>query len=160
MIDEGYTKASIANTVRQFIWSAYKDYLRQNGDSLVVYSPASYFNWYDIQSKTMHLKFDTGFGFNRKHFHASDALVTCIKWDYDSSYDSVASEQKEFPLQLFEINKQRQVVKYIDKENIVIKNPLQVHHNISFVKILLMLLLVLLIMEVPQNRIGISIFNR
>ena len=74
MIDEGYTKASIANTVRQFIWSAYKDYLRQNGDSLVVYSPASYFNWYDIQSKTMHLKFDTGFGFNRKHFHASDAL--------------------------------------------------------------------------------------
>lgn len=121
MIDEGYTKASIANTVRQFIWSAYKDYLRQNGDSLVVYSPASYFNWYDIQSKTKHLKFDTGFGFNRKHFHASDALVTCIKWDYDSSYDSVASEQKEFPLQLFEINKQRQVVKYIDKENIVIK---------------------------------------
>lgn len=121
MVKEGYNKSSIANTVRQFIWSAYKDYLRQDGDCLIVYSPASYFNWYNIQSKTKHLKFDKGFGFNRKHFHASNALVTCIKWDFDSKYDSLTDEQLEFPLELFEINNQSQVIKYVEKENIIIK---------------------------------------
>lgn len=121
MTSVGFPKAAIANTVRQFIWSAYTDYLRQNGDCLIVYSPASYFNWYRIQDKTTHLKFNKGYGFNRKHFHASNALVTCIKWDYDSSYDSVANEQKEFPLSLFEINKFGQVITYTEKENIVVK---------------------------------------
>lgn len=117
----GYHNASIVNTVRQFIWSAYQDYLRQDGDFLIVYSPASYFNWYNIQSKTTHLKFDKGYGFNRKHFHASNALVTCAKWNYDSRYDSLKEEQLDFRFELYEINKQRQVVRYIDKEELIVK---------------------------------------
>lgn len=121
MVKQGYPKSSIVNTVRQFIWSGYTDYLRQDGDCLIVYSPASYFNWYGIQNRTPHLKFDKGFGFNRKHFHASNALVTCIKWNYMSSYDSMKNEQKEFPLELYEINSQKQVIRYLDKENITVK---------------------------------------
>ena len=121
MVKQGYPKSSIVNTVRQFIWSGYTDYLRQDRDCLIVYSPASYFNWYGIQNRTPHLKFDKGFGFNRKHFHASNALVTCIKWNYMSSYDSMKNEQKEFPLELYEINSQKQVIRYLDKENITVK---------------------------------------
>ncbi len=121
MTQAGYSKASIANTVRQFIWSAYSDYLRQDGDCLIVYSPASYFNWYAIQDKTPHLKYDKGFGFNRKHFHADSALVTCIKWDFVSSFDGVANERKEFPLDLYEINKFGQVIRFPELETIVVK---------------------------------------
>lgn len=121
MIEEGYSNDSIVNTVRQFIWSSYSDYLRQDGDSLIVFSPASYFNWYKIQDKTMHLKFDRGFGFNRKHFHASNALVTCIKWDFDSTYDSMRTQQLDFPLELFEINSMKQLISFTEKETLTVK---------------------------------------
>lgn len=129
MKNEGYSKDDIVNTVRQFIWSAYTDYLRQDGDSLIVYSPISYFQWYKIQDKTPHLKFCRGFGFNRKHFHASQALVSCIKWDYDVSFDNNKSERKEFPLELFDINKFNQLEKVVNKDNIVIK---KVYSNPSY----------------------------
>lgn len=121
MRDVGYSVDEVANTVRQFIWSAYTDYMRQNGDSLIVYSPISYFQWYKIQDKTPHLKFIKGFGFNREHFHASKALVSCIKWDYDSDYDNNKNERKEFPLELFEINKFHQLETVVNMENIIIK---------------------------------------
>lgn len=120
MKNEGYSLDDIANTVRQFIWSAYSDYLRQDGDSLIVYSPISYFQWYKIQDKTSHLKFDKGFGFNRKHFHASAALVSCIKWNYVSNYDSIKDEQKIFSLDLYDINKFDQIETVVNKDKIII----------------------------------------
>lgn len=116
----GYSSDQTANTVRQFIWSAYEDYLRQNGDSLIVYSPVSYFNWYNLQSKMPHLRFEKGFGFNRKHFHASNALISCVKWVFDKEFDERKTERKYFPLELYEINKFNQLEKYIPKENIEI----------------------------------------
>lgn len=67
-----------------------------------------------------HLKFVKGFGFNRKHFHASNALISCIQWVYDKKFDDNKQERKKFPLELFEINKFNQLERYIAKENIII----------------------------------------
>lgn len=121
MKEIGYSVDAVANVVRQFIWSAYTDYLRQDGDSLIVYSPISYFQWYRIQDKTPHLKYIKGYGFNRKHFHASQALVSCVRWDYDSDFDNIKTERKEFPLDLFEINKFNQLENVVNMETITIK---------------------------------------
>lgn len=125
----GYSLDATANTVRQFIWSAYEDYLRQNGDFLIVYSPINYFQWYKIQDKTPHLKFEKGFGFNRKHFHASEALVSCIMWSFDKSYNNQEHELTKFPLELFEINKFNQLEQIVNKETIVIN---KVYSNPNF----------------------------
>lgn len=59
-----------------FIWSGLKYYLRQDTDSYVVFSPVKYF-------KSIHLvkkQIIKGFAFNRKHFHASESVISCVLW--------------------------------------------------------------------------------
>ena len=59
-----------------FIWSGFKYYMRQNTDSYIVFSPVKYF-------KSIHLvkkKMLAGFAFNRKYFHASDSVISCVLW--------------------------------------------------------------------------------
>ena len=121
MKENNISGSAAANVVRQFIWSSYSDYLRQNGDSLIVYSPVSYFKGYHIQEYMPHLKFDTGFGFNRKFFAPSKGLISCIKWDYDSSFDSIKNEEKSLEIELYNINSNRQVEKEINCETLSIK---------------------------------------
>lgn len=59
-----------------FIWSGFQYYLRQTTDSYIVFSPVKYFKSIGLCNK----KFVEGFAFNRKHFHASDSVVSCILW--------------------------------------------------------------------------------
>ena len=81
-------KNSNISTVRdfanRFIWSAYKYYLRQDGDSYVVFSPVKYFKSLGILQQAKK-KFIKGYLFNRKHFHATSASISCILWSYENS---------------------------------------------------------------------------
>ena len=64
-----------------FIWSAFKDYLRQPTDSYVVFSPVKYWKAHHIINK----KFLNGFAFNRQHFHApTAALIMCALWSNEN----------------------------------------------------------------------------
>lgn len=71
---KGARSNDIANL---FIWSAFKYYLRQSSDSYVVFSPIKYWKTDHVLDK----KFSRGVIFNRKHFHATDAAISCILWE-------------------------------------------------------------------------------
>lgn len=60
----------------QFIWSAFKYYLRQVTDSYVLFSPIKYWKSLGLASKM----FGGGFLFNRHHFHATASAIACIWW--------------------------------------------------------------------------------
>lgn len=61
-----------------FIWSAFKYYLRQPTDSYIVYSPVKYWKIQHLVNK----KFNSGFAFNRRHFHTDiDACIMCAYWE-------------------------------------------------------------------------------
>lgn len=63
-----------------FIWSAFKYYLRQPTDSYIVYSPVKYYKNAHLINK----KFIKGFAFNRKHFHATPSVISCILWSNEN----------------------------------------------------------------------------
>lgn len=71
---KGTRSNDIANL---FIWSAFKYYLRQDSDSYIIFSPIKYWKTDHILNK----KFSKGFIFNRKHFHATEAAISCILWE-------------------------------------------------------------------------------
>ncbi|MCL2743011.1 MAG: hypothetical protein FWE67_04090 [Planctomycetaceae bacterium] len=78
-----------------FIWSAFKYYLRQPKDSYILFSPVKYFKNLALVNKT----FRGGYAFNRKHFHASPATISCIWWQ------NKEKEQETFVLKAFDIAK-------------------------------------------------------
>jgi len=60
-----------------FIWSSFEHYLRQDTDSLIVFSPVKYWKSQGLVKK----KFMGGYAFNRKAFHAStEACIMCAYW--------------------------------------------------------------------------------
>lgn len=76
---QGAVKNDMANL---FIWSAFKYYLRQPTDSLVVYSPIKYWKSQNLINK----EFGGGFAFNRKAFHApTAAMISCILWSNEDT---------------------------------------------------------------------------
>ena len=77
----------------QFIWSAFKYYLRQPDDAYIVYSPIKYWKQYDFCDKTP----DSAFLFNRQHFHATASSISCILW-----YNRV-SHVKSITAQVYDI---------------------------------------------------------
>lgn len=88
------------STVREmsnrFIWRAFKYYLRQPTDSYIVFSPVKYFKSLGIINK----RFIKGFAFNRKYFHASPSVISCVFW---SNEDDVENVQK-WSLESYDIN--------------------------------------------------------
>lgn len=76
---KGVATNELAN---QFIWSAFKYYLRQNTDSYIVFSPIKYWKQYNFINKNA----KAGFLFNRKHFHATASGITCIYWENTNSH--------------------------------------------------------------------------
>ena len=60
----------------QFIWSGFNYYLRQPTDSYILFSPIKYWKSLGLACK----KFEQGYLFNRKHFHASASALACILW--------------------------------------------------------------------------------
>lgn len=73
-LNEG--KASAREISNLFIWSGFKYYLRQETDSYILFSPIKYWKNVGLANNT----FIDGFAFNRKHFHATDSVITCILW--------------------------------------------------------------------------------
>jgi hypothetical protein len=69
----GTASNDIAN---QFIWSAFKYYLRQPTDSYIVFSPVKYFKSIGLVNKS----FKEGYLLNRKHFHATPSSISLIWW--------------------------------------------------------------------------------
>ena len=60
----------------QFIWSAFKYYLKQIADSYILFSPIKYWKSLGLADK----EFGKGFLFNRHHFHATPSSIACIWW--------------------------------------------------------------------------------
>ena len=60
-----------------FIWSAFKFFLRQPTDSMIVFSPVKYWKAQHLINK----KFIAGFAFNRRYFHTNiDACIMVALW--------------------------------------------------------------------------------
>ena len=60
----------------QFIWSAFRYYLRQDTDSYILFSPIKYWKALGLANK----KFAKGYLFDRKYFHATSSAIACIYW--------------------------------------------------------------------------------
>lgn len=83
---KGVATNEIAN---QFIWSAFKYYLRNKEDSYIVFSPIKYWKQYELFDATA----QKAFAFNRKHFHASMSTVLCVLWENEaSSFEDITAE--------------------------------------------------------------------
>lgn len=83
---KGVATNEIAN---QFIWSAFKYYLRNKEDSYIVFSPIKYWKQYELFNATA----QKAFAFNRKHFHASMSTVLCVLWGNEaSSLENITAE--------------------------------------------------------------------
>jgi hypothetical protein len=67
-----------------FIWSGFNYYMRQDTDSYIVFSPVKYFKSIHLVKKTML----DGFAFNRKYFHASDSVISCVLWTNEDDIDN------------------------------------------------------------------------
>lgn len=79
MQKDGLKGALLNELTNRFIWSGFHYYLRQKTDSFVVFSPVKYFKQYDY----VNAEFAKGYLFNRKHFHATPAGISCILWHND-----------------------------------------------------------------------------
>lgn len=101
-LNEG--KASAREISNLFIWSAFAYYLRHPTDSYIVFSPVKYFKNVGLAQK----RFEKGFLFNIRHFHATDSSISCILW---SNIDDKVTEQ--FLLSAYDINKETDCVEYI-----------------------------------------------
>lgn len=97
-----------------FIWSAFHYYLKGKYDAYIVYSPIKY--W-----KTIHLfdkKFNKGFIFNRKYFHANGSAISCIEWlNQDESQSELQLEAIDIKNGLLEHVKKIKVYKTFSKIN-------------------------------------------
>ena len=84
-----------------FIWSAFHHYLRQDTDSLIVYSPIKYWK----NATWLNKKFLGGYIYNRKHFHTNtDVAISCILWSNENK------DEKEITLSAYDIDKAGQLV--------------------------------------------------
>lgn len=78
----------------QFIWSAWKYYLKKPEDHYILFSPVKYWKSLGLSNK----KFIDGFLFNRKYFHASESAISCILWK------NLEENIEELNLKAFDIN--------------------------------------------------------
>lgn len=87
---KGVATNELAN---QFIWSAFKYYLRQITDSYIVFAPIKYWKQYDFINKSA----KAGLLFNRKYFHATSSGIACIYWE------NIESVEKEIQVNGYDI---------------------------------------------------------
>lgn len=72
-----------------FIWSGFEYYIRQDFDAYIVFSPVKYFKNVGL----VHKRFVKGFAFNRKHFHATESVISCCLWTAeDCDVDEISIE--------------------------------------------------------------------
>ncbi|WP_341491274.1 hypothetical protein [Mesomycoplasma ovipneumoniae] len=107
--EESKLKGSEFNELANyFIWSAFKYYIRQIGDALIVFSPVKYFKWQNLVKR----KIGGGFGFNRKHFHAGQDFVSCIWWKFEKE------EFNQIEVKVFDIDTITDELIFINKVKI------------------------------------------
>jgi len=78
----------------QFIWSAWKYYLKKENDCYILFSPVKYWKSIGLVNK----KFIEGYLFNREHFHAGASAISCICWQ------NIDEESEKILLQAFDID--------------------------------------------------------
>lgn len=99
--DESIKGSAYNDLGNLFIWSAFKYYLRQPTDSLIVYSPVKYWKAQNLINK----KFIKGFAFNRRHFHTNiEACIMCALWSNEDANIS------EFKIEAYNISKDEALV--------------------------------------------------
>lgn len=96
----GSVQASTRELSNLFIWSAKRFYLRQPTDSYVVFSPVKYFKNVNLLS----LHCEKAFAFNRKYFHATDSVISCVLWS------NIEDLTDTWNLPLFDIDKDGNLV--------------------------------------------------
>lgn len=96
-VEEGTNQSAHRELSNLFIWSAFKYYLREDTDSYIVFSPIKYFKY----NKIPNTKFKKGFIFNRKHFHASPASISCIYWS------NMQGKSNVITLEIYDINENK-----------------------------------------------------
>lgn len=79
-IKAGTNQANHNDLSNLFIWSAINYYMRQEGDSYIVFSPVKYFKNLGIVPGI----FVKGYLFNREYFHATASGISCVYWNYTS----------------------------------------------------------------------------
>lgn len=95
--------STVRDFANRFIWSAYKYYLLKENDSYIVFSPVKYFKSLGI-IENQDMKFDKGFLFNRKWFHATPSGISCILWSNNKKTDS------DYLLEAYDINNAGELV--------------------------------------------------
>ena len=106
---KGVATNELAN---QFIWSAFKYYLRQESDSYIVFAPIKYWKQYQFINKTP----KAGFLFNRKHFHATPSGISCIYWQ------NIESSEAKISVEAYDIVDNS--IKFIEvKDLLKVKKP-------------------------------------
>ena len=93
--------STVKDLSNRFIWSGMKYFLRQKGDSFILFSPVKYFKSLGI----INALFRRGFAFNRKHFHATPSTISCIRWDWTKR----TQMQTEFELKTLDIENDKLV---------------------------------------------------
>lgn len=96
--------STVRDSVNNFIWSGFKYYLTKPTDYYIVYSPIKY--W-----KSIHLinkEFINGYMFNRAHFHAGKAGVSCIVWK------NTTADVSTIRLHTYDIDKNNQLMQLKD----------------------------------------------
>ena len=69
-------RGAVRESSNLFIWSGFEYFCRYPTDSYIVFSPVKYFKNIGLPNK----KFVVGFAFNRKYFHASESVISCVLW--------------------------------------------------------------------------------
>ena len=103
--------STVKDKFNRFVWSAFKYYLTKPDDQYIVFGPAKY--W-----KTLGLgnyKFMEGCLFNRKHFHAAESAITCIR--FKNNYEN----SEEISLQSYDILEITNETKAVAGKQITIK---------------------------------------
>ena len=90
------SKGSFRELTNLFIWSGLKYYLRQDTDSYILFSPCKYFKTIGL---TDNITFEEGYVFNRKHFHATPSIISCVYWNNTK----VIKPEDNYELEIFDI---------------------------------------------------------
>ena len=118
--------STVRDYANRFIWSAFKYYLRQDTDSYIVFSPVKYFKSIGL-IENPYFRFQQGFLFNRKHFHAGPSAISCVLWSY-----GLSEKKDKFELTPYDIDKNDNLVKLAKQEVKELFNPFS-KYNVKYI---------------------------
>lgn len=86
-----------------FVYSAWKYYLRQEGDSYILFAPIKHWKRVGISNH----QYNGGFIFNRRHFHASSEAISCLSFGFSEAND------ESIVLDAYEINDETTATEFV-----------------------------------------------